>query len=244
MSYNSRFPEYVTVREKKAKAAKKLKQLQKKNPCLNPVILDGQKLAKNWWGKSWNKNLESYADYTNRIGRGRSYVRQGAVLDLHIEVGKITALVQGSRTKPYSLEIRIKAISRTKWNKLKNNCTGKLRSLAELLNGKFPKELQEIFSSRESGLFPAPREISFDCNCPDWAGMCKHIAAALYGIGSRFDDDPSLFFTLRKALMKDLVSEIARDESDSMLAKAKQKTARVITDTDVSAMFDLDMDDE
>ena len=192
--YDYGFPRYVSVGEKKAKAAKKLAQLKKKNKDINPIILKGSKLTNTWWGKAWNKNLEAYADYSNRIGRGRSYVRHGAVLDLKIQAGKVTALVQGTESRPYSVEIDIKSIPKTKWNEIKKTCQGKLASVAKLLDGKFPKELQEIFTEKGSGLFPKPSEINFDCSCPDWASMCKHIAAALYGIGSRLDENPSLFF--------------------------------------------------
>jgi uncharacterized Zn finger protein len=242
--YDYGFPRYVSVGEKKAKAAKKLAQLKKKNKDINPIILNGSKLTNTWWGKAWNKNLESYADYSNRIGRGRSYVRHGAVLDLKIQAGKITALVQGSTSRPYSIEIDIKSIPKAKWNKIIKACQGQLTSVAKLIDGKFPKELQEIFTEKGSGLFPKPSEINFDCSCPDWASMCKHVATALYGIGSRLDEDPSLFFTLRKLKMDDLVSEVAKDISKNMLSKAKKKISRVIDDSDVSKMFGIDMDEE
>ncbi|MBN2039322.1 MAG: hypothetical protein JW864_04735 [Spirochaetes bacterium] len=235
------FPEYVTVAEKREKAKKKLEQLKKKNKDISPVVIDGSKLSSTWWGKAWNKNLESYADYSNRIGRGRSYVRHGAVLDLKIKPGKVTALVQGSRSKPYSLEITIKPVPKAKWIKIKKSCEGKLTSIAELLDGKFPKELQTVFTEKGKGLFPSPREISFDCTCPDWASMCKHIAAALYGIGRRLDDDPSLFFTLRKVKLDDLVSEVINNKSFSMLIKAKNKSSRVIDDSDISKMFGIEI---
>lgn len=238
------FPRYVTVSEKRAKAAKKLEQLKKKNKNINPVIIHGSKLSNTWWGQAWNKNLESYADYSNRIGRGKSYVRHGAILDLKIHPGKVTALVQGSRSKPYSLEIKIKAIQKAKWSKIKKACQGNLSSVSKLLEGKFPKDLQNIFTEKGKGLFPSPREIDFNCSCPDWASMCKHIAAALYGIGSRLDDDPSLFFTLRKVKLDDLVSEVAQDKSKSMLSKAKKKSSRVIDDSDVSEMFGIDIAEE
>lgn len=241
MSYYYGFPKYIPVGEKRVKAAKKLKQLRKKNQDINPVILDGSKLTHTWWGKAWNKNLEAYADYSNRIGRGKTYVRHGAVLDLKMYAGKITALVQGNRSKPYSLEIKIKPIPNEKWSKIKKACQGKLISMAKLLDGKFPEELQGIFTRKGSGLFPTPREINFHCSCPDWASMCKHIAAALYGVGSRLDNDPSLFFTLRKVKMDNLVSEVAKDKSRIMLSKAKKKTSRVIADSDVSDMFGLDV---
>ncbi|MBW2612824.1 MAG: hypothetical protein JRE12_10775, partial [Deltaproteobacteria bacterium] len=113
-----RFARYVSVGEKRAKALKKLKQLRKKNPNIEPVVVEGRTLAKTWWGKAWNNNLERYADYANRIGRGRSYIRHRAVLDLQIEPGKVTALVQGSRAKPYSVSIKIRKLSKKTWREI------------------------------------------------------------------------------------------------------------------------------
>ena len=173
------YPRYVSVAEKRAKAARKLKQLRKKNPAIQPIVLEGSAIAKTWWGKSWNLNLERYADYSNRIGRGRSYVRHGAVLDLQISAGQVNSLVQGSRAKPYSVTIKIKGITKTIWKTMKAACAGKLDSLPELLRGKFPKALGEVFTAQGRGLFPSPQEIDFDCSCPDWAYMCKHVAATL-----------------------------------------------------------------
>jgi len=228
MSY-WRYPRYVSVGEKRAKAAKKLKQLKKKNPHINPIEIEGTAIAHTWWGKAWNRNLESYADYSNRIARGRSYVRHGAVLDLQIQSGKVESLVQGSRSKPYSVGIRIKAMGKKNWKEIRTASEGKLDSLQELLAGKFPKALGEIFTTQGKGLFPSPKDIDFDCSCPDWASMCKHVAATLYGIGARLDQDPGLFFKLRQVKMNDLV-------------KARKKTARVIDDSDLADVFGIDME--
>jgi hypothetical protein len=109
MSYYG-FPEYVPVAERKRKAQQAVEKLKKKNPDISPVIIEGRKLVRTWWGKAWNDNMESYSDYGNRIGRGRSYVRNGAVLDLKIEKGTVIALVQGSSAKPYKIEIQIRQI--------------------------------------------------------------------------------------------------------------------------------------
>jgi len=238
------YPRYVSVAEKKAKAAKKLKQLKKKMPDIKPVVIEGNALARTWWGRSWNKNLERYADYTNRIGRGRSYVRHGAVLDLKIDSGKVTALVQGSTSRPYEVVIKIKAISNTNWSAIKKQCEGQLKSLQDLLAGKFPKALGEIFLTKGKGLFPSPPSISFNCSCPDWASMCKHVAATLYGIGARFDEDPSLFFKLREADTQDLIARAVKDKTGELLAKTKKKSAKVIDDADLSAIFGIDMDNK
>ncbi len=236
------FPKYVTVAEKKAKAAKKLKQLKKKNFDIRPVVIDGRAIAKTWWGKSWNRNLERYADYSNRIGRGRSYVRNGAVLDLQIHSGRVEALVQGSGSKPYSVHIVIKPVNSKGWQAIKAACTDRLDSLQGLLAGKFPKALAEIFMAEGSGLFPSPDEIEFSCSCPDWAYMCKHVAAVLYGISVRLDEDPGLFFTLRKARIEELVTVAVKDTTRKMLEKTRKKTKRAIADDDLSALFGIDMD--
>ena len=236
------YPEYVTVAEKKAKAAKKLEQLRKKRPDIDPVVISGTALARSWWGKSWNRNLERYADYSNRIGRGKSYVRHGAVLDLKIEGGVVTSLVQGTRATPYKVVIRIAQVKKSNWNHIRKQCRGELGSLPELLAGKFPKELGEIFLDEGKGLFPTPQEISFNCSCPDWAFMCKHVAATLYGIGARLDEDPLLFFTLRQADTESLVTAAIQETTGDLLARAATKSSRVIDDADLSGLFGIDMD--
>ena len=242
MSYGN-YPKYVSVAEKRAKAKKKIKQLKKKNPNLHPVIIEGKGLANTWWGKAWNKNLESYADYSNRIGRGRSYVRNLAVVDLQIAPGKVTSLVQGSVGKPYTVNISFKKIQKKHWQSIKKECQSRLSSLPDLLSGKIPKDLQEIFMVQRKGLFPAPSEITFDCSCPDWASMCKHVAATLYGVGARLDEDPGLFFTLRQAAVDDLVSQAVQNKAKSILKKSTPKKSKVIADDQLSDLFGLEMDD-
>lgn len=235
------YPRYVPVAEKKATAEKKLKQLKKKNPKIQPIQIEGKAIAKSWWGKSWNKNLECYADYTNRIGRGRSYLRHGAVLDLQIKPGKITALVQGSTSKPYKVEIGINKLSQDRWKKIKKICENKIESLSELLEGKFPKNLGEIFMEKNKGLFPSPKEINFNCSCPDIASMCKHVAATLYGIGARLDKDTSLFFTLRKVNMDELIKLAVKSKTKKLLEKTDSKSSKVIDDSDLESIFGIDM---
>jgi len=237
------YPRYVTVAEKRAKAAKKLKQLKKKNPAIQPIVIEGRTLAHTWWGKSWNLNLERYADYSNRIGRGRSYVRHGAVLDLQISPAQVRSLVQGSRAKPYSVIIQIKGIPKKIWQNMKAACAGKLDSLPELLAGSFPKDLSDIFMAQGRGLFPSPKEIQFDCSCPDWAYMCKHVAATLYGIGARLDDDPSLFFELRKVKIDDLIQQAVKVQSYKLLKRAEKTSAPKIAESDLSEMFGIDMEE-
>lgn len=240
---HSYFPPYVSVGEKIARAKKKMAQLKKKHPDIKPVIIEGRTIANSWWGKSWNQNLERYADYSNRIGRGRSYVRSGAVLDLKILPGKITSLVQGSVSEPYKIAISISNISSNIWKKIKEASIGRLESLGELLRGKFPKALNDVFLVKGEGLFPSPKEIKFSCSCPDSAYMCKHVAATLYGVGARLDEDSSLFFKLRNAEVNELVAQAVQDKTRKMLNKAEKKSKRIIEDTDISKVFGIDLDD-
>lgn len=236
------YPEYVPVAEKKRRALQKLSELQKKNSAIRPVIIQGTALVRNWWGKAWNTNLERYADYHNRIGRGKSYVRHGAVLDLQIEKGNIAALVQGSRSKPYKVVVRVKTLPSRVWQEIKAACGGRLESLQDLIAGVFPRELGDIFLSKDTGLFPSPKEISFDCSCPDWASMCKHVAATLYGIGARLDDDPMLFFTLRGVDVQELVRRTVAEQTDKLLKKAGKKSSRVLESANLSELFGIDVD--
>ena len=221
----------------KAEMLAKAEKYRKKNPSCNPIILEGTKLANSWWAQSWNKNLESYADYDNRIGRGRSYVRSGAVFDLSIGAGTVHALVQGTRAKPYSIDIKIAPLKKEKWNAIINQASRKIAGLEELASGKFPKELMELFTNKGDGLFPSPKEITFDCSCPDWASMCKHVAAALYGVGARFDDDPTLFFLLRDIDFTALLKKSVDEKMNNMLKNSDSVTNRVMSDVDTFELF-------
>lgn len=211
---------------------------KKNSKDFNPVTING-KLASSWWAQSWNENLESYADYSNRIGRGRSYVRKGAVIDLSITPGKVKALVQGSRSRPYQVTIDIDPFPEEKWDAMMEHCSHKIASLEELVSGRFPREFTELFTERDEGLFPSPKEIGFKCSCPDWASMCKHVAATLYGVGARFDEDPTLFFLLRNINFTDLLKKSVSERMDSMLKNAGKTTSRVIEEADTSELFGI-----
>lgn len=187
------FDEYKSIAEKKRDAEKQLAKLKKNNPAISPVVVTGRKLVTTWWGTAWVKNLESYADYDNRIGRGRSYAKNGFILDLQICKGRVSVLVQGSGRSPYRVEIGVEPLSGANWNTILETCSHKISGLDALASGQFPRELADLFTAKGNGLFPTPKEIHMDCSCPDWATMCKHVAAAHYGIGARLDENPLLF---------------------------------------------------
>ncbi|NLF16952.1 MAG: hypothetical protein GX595_06805 [Lentisphaerae bacterium] len=239
----SQFPAYIPVAEKRAQNEKAAARLRRQNADAQPVVIAGRSIATQWWGKSWNSNLERYADYSNRIGRGRSYVRNGAVIDLRITPGQVTALVQGSMRNPYKITITIEALPAATWKALREASLRQVESLGDLLAGKFPQALKDVFFAQGTGLFPTPREIAFDCSCPDWASMCKHVAAALYGVGNRLDASPELLFTLRKVTMDDLITHTLDTATKGLVSKADQATGDdILAAADLGAMFGIDLD--
>jgi uncharacterized Zn finger protein len=232
---------YKPVAEKKAEAQEKLAKLRKKNPNVSPVVIEGRKIAVTWWGTAWNKNLESYAKFANRIGRGRSYVVNGMVLDLQIEPGVVSAIVSGSRKTPYNVHIEIDKLSEKRWKNIVEQCSRRIAGISDLVGGKFPEDMAQSFLKQEAGLFPSPSEIHLDCSCPDhqWADMCKHVAAALYGVGARLDREPILFFTLRGIDFSELLKKSVDEKIDSMLKNAGRKSGRTIDDADITELFGL-----
>ena len=229
------FREYVSVGEKRKKAEREIAKRKKKDPDIAPVVIEGKKIAKTWWGKAWTGKMESYADYSNRIGRGSAYVKNGFVIDLRIAEGEVSSVVMGSSA--YKVKVSIAPIGKKKWEKLAAGYGRRIDSLGALMEGHFPKELEA--GLLDSELFPSPKEIKFSCSCPDWAYMCKHVAATLYAVGARFDQDPMLFFSLRGIDVTMLIKKSIDEKMKSMLANAKKKSPRVIKDADIGELFGI-----
>lgn len=226
------------------KAEKARKALQKKGILLEPVIVQKRAIATSWWGKAWAENLERYSDYENRLPRGRSYVRSGAVLDLKITEGTITALVAGSRLKPYSITITITPLDKKHLSALQERSRTSLDSLQLLLTGEFPIDLKNDFFKQTSGLFPSPKEIKLDCTCPDWAEMCKHVAAALYGTAVRLDEKPELFFMLRGVDVNSFIGKAVKEAGRTIAKKAAGKSARTlaVNTGEMEALFGISLE--
>ncbi|MDR0272869.1 MAG: SWIM zinc finger family protein [Clostridiales bacterium] len=229
------YDEYVPVAKKKEKAAKHIAKLRKKDSNLSPIIIEGRKIATTWWGLAWCNNLKSYADYSNRIGRGSAYVKNGFVLDLKIEKGLVTGKVMGS--KIYNVTIKIDTLAEMQKEHIVKAVGRRIDSVSDLVEGKFPKDMGELFLTQKKGLFPSPKEIHLDCSCPDWADMCKHVAAVLYGIGTRLDQDPLLFFKLRGMDMNVFIKASIDEKLNSMMKNAGKSTKRVIENADISEIF-------
>src|SRR5450631_4012685 len=230
---------YVPVAEKRRQAERKLAKLKKQGRSVAPVRIEGRTITKSFWGKSWCVNLERYSDYENRLPRGRTYVRNGSVIDLQIAKGEISAMVAGSEL--YQIKIAIAPVTRARWKSICRDCAGTVDSLVELLQGRLAKGVMDRVCREGDGLFPAPGEIKLSCSCPDWADMCKHVAAVMYGVGARLDEKPALLFTLRAVDENEL---IAKASKNAPFAGATPMTARVIIDDDIGALFGIDMGDE
>jgi uncharacterized Zn finger protein len=200
------------------------------------VTIEGRKIAKTFWGESWCNNLERYSDYAHRLPRGRSYVRNGLVVDLQIAKGKITAKVSGSDL--YDVKIAIAPVKAAGWKAICRDCIGAIDSLVELLQGRLAKGVMDRVCRERDGLFPSPQEIELSCSCPDWADMCKHVAAALYGVGARLDEKPQLLFVLRGVDENDLIAGAGQDLA---LTSPAPGATKVLDDGDVAALFGLEM---
>ena len=230
-----------TASELKQKSEASRKSAEKKGKVLEPVVIRGRSIANSWWGQAWCANLERYADFESRLGRGKRYVKTGAVIDMRIGKGKIQAKVQGTRKTPYKVEIRISPLSEERCQEILGKCGQRVENLEKLLAGDFPVELQELFTER-NGLFPSPREISFSCSCPDWALMCKHVAAVLYGIGARLDENPSLFFELRGIEVGRFIDVAIANRVELMLKNVGRQSTRIIRDEGIRELFGVGMD--
>jgi uncharacterized Zn finger protein len=235
MSYSEWLP-YVPVAEKRRQAEGKLAKLRKRGQSIAPVTIKGRAIANSFWGNSWCVNLERYSDFANRMPRGRTYVRNGSVLDLQIARGKVTAMVAGSSL--YKITITIAPVTGARWKAICRDCAGAIDSVVELLQGRLAKGVMDRVCRQGDGLFPAPEEITLSCSCPDWADMCKHVAAALYGVGARLDEKPQLLFELRGVDQNELLANAGHDLA---LTSASPSAAKILDDGDVAALFGLDM---
>ena len=234
MSWYGGFAPYVTVAERRKKAEKEAQKLAKKGRILAPVQPLGRAIATTFWGKAWCDHLEKHGDYANRLPRGRTYARNGSVIDLQVRAGEVTALVSGSSI--YAVTVQIQRLPTERWAALAQDCAGRIESLVELLQGRLDKGVLQRLCHPADGMFPLPKQMIFRCSCPDGAHLCKHVAAALYGVGHRLDTQPELLFTLRQVDQRALVQHAAT------APVATSHAAPIFDDAELSDVFGLDMD--
>jgi uncharacterized Zn finger protein len=234
-----RWAPYVPVARRRANASRHAAKLAKaEGRKLAPIAIEGRQIASTFWGRAWCDHLESYSDFANRLPRGRTYVRNGSVVDLQIASGRVTALVSGSEI--YRLTIQMTPLKPALWNHIKLDCAGSIASLIDLLQGRFDRGVMERLTRKVDGLFPQPNEIKMACSCPDYATMCKHVAAVLYGVGARLDHQPELLFTLRGVDHLELIGQaLARENLDSALGG---KRADSLEGSDLGELFGIELD--
>ena len=233
------FRPYVPVAARRREAKKKMEMLRKKGQNIQPVELEGRTIARTFWGKAWCDHMESFHDYENRLPRGRTYIRNGSVCHLDIAKGEVQALVSGSEL--YKVKVTIKTLPGEKWKEVKKRCAGQIGSLLELLQGRLSGQVMSVVTHRDKGLFPLPGEIGLKCSCPDWAVMCKHVAAVLYGVGARLDERPELLFLLRGVDHEELIST----EVGMVTAATEVKSGRrIIADEALADVFGIDISEE
>jgi uncharacterized Zn finger protein len=236
MSYGEWAP-YVPVAKRRARAAREIDKLRKEGTKIEPIEVQGRKIARTFWGKAWCSHLEKFSDYANRLPRGRTYVRNGSVCHLAISKGKVEAIVSGSQL--YRVDINITPLPANKWKNVRKQCAGQIGSILELLQGRLSDNVMEIVTEQHQGLFPKPSEIDLACDCPDWAQMCKHIAAVLYGVGARLDHQPELLFLLRNVDHGELITT----ELDIQSAASGKGKRRRLAGADLSDVFGVDIEE-
>jgi uncharacterized Zn finger protein len=227
---------YVPVAERRKKAEQAMVKLRKAGHPVSPVVLSGRTIATTAWGKAWCSTMESFGDYESRLPRGRTYVRNGSVVDLQITSGQVSAKVAGSSL--YTVKMSIEALPKGHWKALREDCAHGIESLVDLLQGKLSQPVMDRLCQPGKGLFPKPSEIKLSCSCPDWASMCKHVAATVYAIGARLDQQPELLFVLRGVKHEELITAI---NLKTPLAKPAPSPSNVLESDDMAALFGLDM---
>ena len=229
---------YVSVAQKLANARRDAQRLAKKEKReLSPVKASGRKLTSTFWGRAWCENLDQYSDFANRLPRGRRYLGNGSVVDLQIKAGCVTAIVAGSET--YHVTIKIKTLMAKVWRSLRADCSQSIYSLLDLLQGRFDEGVMRRLAQREGGLFPQPKEIDMDCTCPDYARVCKHIAAVVYGVGVRLDTSPELLFTLRNVDHAELITQAMAAEN---LEQSLTAESAALAGSDLGELFGIELD--
>jgi|SRR5882672_5605800 len=234
------FRPYVSAAERKRRAAREVARRKKKGLAVQPVAIEGRAIARTFWGSAWCDHLERHCDVENRLPRGRTYVRNGSVMHLGIGPQRIDALVQGSEL--YEVSVSIAALGKPRWKKIVSACSGQIDSLVELLQGKLSKGVMRVVTDPDKGLFPAPAHIEMQCSCPDWATMCKHVAAVLYGIGARLDTKPELLFVLRGVAVSELLASASAGAAKPNPRPAGVDGRKRMGHDELSSVFGIEID--
>jgi len=167
-------------------------------------------IGEQWWSRRFIDVLESFG-MQSRLSRGRNYARSGQVLGFEISSGYVTAQVQGSRVKPYRVQIQVQPLTARQWKRVEEALAGRAIFRARLLAGEMPAEIEQVFADCGTPLFPtSAHEMEMACSCPDWEVPCKHLAAVCYVLAEAFDDDPFAILAWRGKGRHDLLAALRR----------------------------------
>ncbi|MFK3981934.1 hypothetical protein ACI2K4_16350 [Micromonospora sp. NPDC050397] len=165
-------------------------------------------IGASWWSRRFVDVLESFALGT-RLTRGRAYARAGQVLSLEVAPGVVSAVVQGSRPRPYAVTVRLRPYDAEVWGRIETVLAGQALFSAQLLAGDLPPELERVFAEADAPLFPAAiGDLAMRCNCPDFAVPCKHLAASFYLLAEAFDADPFQLLHWRGRTREELLDRL------------------------------------
>jgi uncharacterized Zn finger protein len=181
-----------------------------------PIAVEGGIKAKSkrgaigeqWWSRRFLAVLESFG-LTGRLQRGRNYARRGQVLEFSVAAGMVAARVQGSRPDPYRVTLAVRPLTAGQWQQVESRLSAQALFRARLLAGEMPAEIEQVFAQAGTPLFPeSSRDLTMDCNCPDWGYPCKHVAAVCYVLAEAFDDDPFAMLAWRGKSRADLLAAL------------------------------------
>lgn len=222
--------------------ADEIERRRKRGEPFEPTVCETRRgsTSTTFWGQAWCDNLEAYSDMEHRLPRGRTYLRKGHVYDLTIDPGEVFAYVTGASI--YEVLIKIAPLDPETWERVKVDCGGQIDSLLDLLGGKIGPSVMTRITDPDNGLFPSPDKILLSCDCPDYADVCKHIAAVIYAIGVNLDHDPTLLFKLRQIDHTELIDQAA-EKAGLAAEEAIAPTDNILAPNQLSELFGIEITD-
>ncbi|MFB6552366.1 SWIM zinc finger family protein [Streptomyces sp. NPDC056405] len=181
-------------------------ELRRTFPALPPRTAADGSLAGTWWGNAWVTALEEGALDTARLARGRGYAERGHVDAITVTPGLVLAYVQGSRPRPYRVQMRLRTLDDADWERFLEAAVERPGHIAALLD----KELPHSLADCGVPLLPGPGDLAPQCSCPDSGHPCKHAAALCYQTARLLDADPFVLLLLRGRGERELLDALSR----------------------------------
>ncbi len=163
--------------------------------------------GKTWWGEQWLNSLNNI-DYSNRLPRGATYARKGAVKKISIKGNRIAAKVQGTRVRPYNIDIIMPPFFDPELSNFIKELSRRPAIISKMLNRELDPAVLSLAEQFNLKVFPKQwSDLKMNCSCPDWAVPCKHLASVIYKVSAEIDNNPFLVFSLHNV---DLLAELEK----------------------------------